>query len=68
MTMNPAESSIPYLADAPEAAPQAAQDALADFDAKWSEHHGDLAVLLPTSFNAFTAYSTVAASPPSSVP
>ena len=45
--MNPTQSSIRYLDEPPEAVPQAARDALEGLDVRWSEHHGDLGVLVP---------------------
>ena len=44
--MNPTQSSIVYQDEAPEAVPAAAKEALAPFTAQWSEHHGDVAVLV----------------------
>jgi NADH-quinone oxidoreductase subunit C len=47
VSTGPAESSIRYLDGPPEAAPPEAVEALAPFGPRWSEHHGDVAVLLP---------------------
>ena len=46
-----------YQAEPPEAVPQAARDALASMDVQWSEHHGDLGVLVPVEawFDAIRA-------------
>ncbi len=42
-------SSIRYLDEPPPSAPAAAKEALQAFDTRWSEHHGDLAVLVPAA-------------------
>ncbi|MHC5009524.1 MAG: NADH-quinone oxidoreductase subunit C, partial [Planctomycetota bacterium] len=47
--MPPAESSIVYLDAAPDSVPAGAREALEPFDTHWSEHHGDVAVLLPAT-------------------
>jgi len=47
MSVNPTESCIPYVAQAPASLPEAAQRALAPFDVLYSEHHGDLGALVP---------------------
>ena len=44
--MNPSESSIAYLDEAPASLPKAAKEALAAFGPRYSEHHGDRAVLV----------------------
>ena len=45
-TVSPRESSIQHTAEAPEATPEAAVKALAPFEPQWSEHRGDIAVLI----------------------
>ena len=45
--MSLSESSIVYLDGPPDEAPAAATGALAPFEARWSVHHGDVAVLVP---------------------
>jgi NADH-quinone oxidoreductase subunit C len=51
------QSSIRYLDGVPEGVPAAAREALAPFEPRWSEHRGDVAVLVPREswFPAFEA-------------
>lgn len=47
---NPTQSAIQYSTEPPEAVPAAAREALASvagLSVQWSEHHGDLGVLVP---------------------
>ena len=44
---SPSRSSIQYLEGPPEEAPAAARTALGAFEARWSVHRGDVAVLVP---------------------
>lgn len=46
MATTPSQSSIVHSADAPAAAPEAVVQALGPFEPQWSEHRGDIAVLV----------------------